>query len=215
MGNNVQVDEATKKLAKRFEEVMQKYPIEEQISVGVISKNVLNGCSWEFVRPNPEIRRNLDRFEKSKNCSVQKVTYNHEKGIYGYLIYMKMDYLCKLLSPENCGPLNNTDIAIAQKHREEAKTSLIKKLKGKYKGKIGIFCTNDSQNITISGKTFPAYAVTLKELCVICKNLGYGIVVANKVRNPDEVLAREDGVIERSTIAPSSNALLIEVAPLR
>lgn len=214
MSNNVPVDEATRRMAKKFEEAMLKHPVEEQIAVGVISKNVLNGCSWEFVRPNPEIRRNLDAFAKNPNCSVQKVTYNHEKKIYGYLIYMKMPYLCSLLSPGNNGPLNDTDIAIAQKHREEAKTSLMKKLKSKYKGKIGIFCTNDSQNITISGKTYSAYAVTLKELCVICKNMGYGIVVAKKVRNPDEVLAREDGVIERSTIAPSSNALLIEVAPM-
>lgn len=209
------MDSATREAAKRFEQVLSSRPVEEQLCVGLISKNVLNGCSWEFVRANPEIRRNMEAFKKSTVCSVQEVTYNHERGIYGYLIYMKMDYLCKLLGPAMGGPLLDRDLQLASKHREEAKTALIKKIKQGYKGRLGIFCTNDSQAITVDGKTFPAYALTLKEVCTICKQLGYGVVVNKIVRDPMEVLKREDAVLKSLTVAPSSNALFIDIAPMR
>ena len=200
--------------AKRFEDALSSKPIEEQIAVGLISKNVLNGCSWEFVRTNPEIRQNLEAFKNSKVCNIQKVTYNHQQGIYGYLVYMKMDHLCNLLGPANNGPLEDRDLQIATQHRQEAIQSLAKKMSTGYKGRIGIFCTNDSQSITVAGKTFPAYAITLKELCTICNQMNYGIVINNVPRKPADILQREDGVIERLTVAPSSNALFIDIAPL-
>jgi len=201
--------------AKRFQEALGKRPIEEQIAVGLISKNVLNGCSWEFSRPSNELRTNIEAFQKSQVCSIQPVTYNHEKGIYGYLVYMKMDHLCKLLSPANMGPVSDEDLSIASRHRQEAQATLVKKLRTGYKGLIGIFCTNDSQTVTVDGQTYPAYAITLKELCVICKECGYGIMIKGINRNPDDVLAREDAIIKAATVAPSSNALFISIAPLR
>lgn len=210
----VEMDSNTAAMAEKFEKAMEKYPFEVSLVTSLISKNVLNGCSWEFESVNDMLRTNLGAISKNPNCSAQKVTFNHEKGIYGYLVFMKIDYLLKLLSPANCGPLNDEDIQYALKHRDDAKKALITKIKKGYRGKIGIFCTNDSQNITIDGKTFPAYAITLKELCVICENMGYGIVIGKGVRNPQDVLAREDGVIEKATIAPSRNALLIEIAPM-
>lgn len=200
--------------ASAFAEAMSKYPIEEQLAVGLIAKNVLNGCSWEFTRTMPEIRKNLDAFKKSKTCSVQEVTYDHRKKIYGYLVYMKMDRLCELLSSKNHGIFDAHDLELANKHRKEASTALIKKMKSGYNGKIGIFCTNDSQSITVDGKSYPAFAVSLKELCVICQQVGYGIMISGAVRNPRDVLDREDAVLKSLTVAPSSNAVFIDIAPL-
>lgn len=211
MNNGGKIDANAMAAAKKFEDALASKPIEEQIAVGLISKNVLNGCSWEFVRPNPEIRQHLDAFKNSKVCNVQKVTYNHEQGIYGYLVYMQMNHLCMLLGPANNGPLEDRDLQIATHHREEAIQNLAKKIKSGYQGKIGIYCTNDSQAITVDGKTYPAYAVTLRELCTICQQFGYGIVINNIVRDPNEVIAREDGVIERLTVAPSSNGLFVTI----
>ena len=201
--------------ARIFAGVLTSIPPEEQIAVGVITKNVLNGCCWEFVRSNPDLKRNIEAFKNSKVCSIQKVTYDHRAGIHGYLVYMQMQHLCKLLDEENKGPLNTEDLKKAVKHREEAKVSLIKKIQSGYQGRIGIFCTNDSQTITVDGNVYPAYAVTLKELCAICSKTGYGIKIGNIVRAPEQVLAKEDAVIENLTVAPSSNALFINIASIR
>ena len=125
-----------------------------------------------------------------------------------------MQELCKILDERSGGLINHDDITLALQHRDLAKASLLNKLKKGYKGRIGIYCTNDSQTITIDGKSYPSYAVTLKELCAICINIGYGIVVGDKPRDPNEVVAKEDAVLESLTVAPSSNALLLEVAPM-
>lgn len=201
--------------AKQFEENLSKYPIEVLIAVGLISKNVLNGCSWEFTRDKLEIKKHLQEFQKSKYVSAQEVIYNHEKNITGYLIYMKFDALLNLLAKEAPGLITQKDIQIANKNREESILSLANLMKKGFTGRIGIYCTNDSQAITIKGKTFPAFAVTFKELLQICSSQGYGILVKGVSRRPAELERFEDKIIKASIVAPSSNALLIDIAPVR
>lgn len=214
MVTNNNYDSAALEMAKKFEQALSDKPIEEQLAVSIISKNVINGCSWEFIRSNPEIKRNFEAFKASKTCSIQEVTYNHQKKVTGYIIYMQMERLLDLLGPNNCGPLAQKDVQLANKHRQEAAFALTKKIQSGYTGKIGIFCTNDSQTITVSGKAYPAYAVTLKELCAICQKAGYGIVVSGEPRDPQQVLQREDAVLKTLLVAPSSNALFIDIAPM-
>lgn len=201
--------------AKAFERAMSNKPIEDQLAVSLISKNVLNGCSWELTREVHEIKRNLDAFRQSGYCSVQEVTYNHQKKVTGYLVYMQLEKLLELLGPSNNGPLDSRDVELAKRHRSEAGAAFIKKLQKGYKGKIGIFCTNDSQTITVSGKAYPAYALTLKEVCAICSKAGYGIVVGGEPRLPADVLKKEDAVLKTLVVAPSSNALFLDVAPMK
>ena len=204
--------------AKRFEQALSTQPPEVQTAVCLISKNVLNGCSWEICRYDPEIRRMYDNFRQSKVCSIQEITYDHKKKDnahpQGYLVYMQMNKLLDILVDKNGGPLRMADIQLANKHRQEAVEALTKRLLSGYKGKIGIFCTNDSQTITINGNVLPAYAVTLHELCIACQEVGYGIVVSGEPRDPQQVLQREDAVIKSLIVAPSSNALILEVAPM-
>lgn len=201
--------------AKKYEEFLSTQPAEEALAVGLIGKNVLNGCSWEFVKNNFDVRRLLDAFQKNPNCSVQTVTYNHQKNQTGYLLYMKMGRLLELLGPSCGGPLIASDVELAQKHRNEASMALVKKMQSGYSGQIGIYCTNDTQTITVKGNAYPAYSVTLKELCTACGQLGYGIVVSGQTRDPREVLAREDAVLKALLVAPSSNALFINIAPMK
>lgn len=215
MKTNNAVSGAQLEAARAFERALADKPVEEQLAVGIISKNVLNGCSWELCRNDPQLRRYEQEFKNSSTCSLQKVTYNRAQGVTGYLLYMQMGRLLELLGPNNKGPLIASDLEVAKKHREEAGVALINKIKSGYAGKIGIYCTNDSQTITVSGKTFPAYAVTLKELCTFCEQLGYGIVIGGEPRPPKQVLQREDAVIESLLVAPSSNALFIDIAPMR
>lgn len=205
-------NQALEKAAKQFEENLAKYPIEEQIAVGLISKNVLNGCSWEFTRPNNDLRRNLAEFKKSGTCSVQEVTYDLKSGKTGYLVYMKMPRLLSILSKEAPGLISKKDLDLAVKHREESFITLTKHLQKKGGGRIGIYCTNDSPAITVDGVTYPAFAVSLRELMQVCQTLGYGVVVAGSVRSPEDILKREDAVLKSLLVAPSSNALFIEVA---
>lgn len=197
-----------------FAEALLARPIEEQIAAGVISKNILNGCCWEFVRNDPDVTRAVNDFASSKTCSLQKVMYDRKRGISGYLVYMQMQAICALYDESNYGPIEAKDLQYAAKHRENAKMGLIKKMQKGYQGRIGIFCTNDSQTITVDGNSYPAFAITLKELCAICTKMNYGFEMGGSKRTPQEVLAREDKIIENLTVAPSSNALFINICKL-
>ena len=203
------------KAAQQFAENLSKYPIEEQIVVGAISKNVINGCSWEFKRMDQELRQNFDAIKNNPNCDIKRVTYSKKSGIYGYLVYMNFTYLCNLLNTSAPGLIDAATLKEASQHRQEAIVSLASKMQSrKIKGLIGIYCTNDSQTITVQGKVYPAYAISLKELLQVCTRCNYGVVMNGAVRTPNQILQREDFVMENLLVAPSSNAMFIEVAPL-
>lgn len=214
MVTNNEVKASEVEAAKAFEAELGKRPIEEQLAVGLISKNVLNGCSWEFVRAANDLRRHMDDFKNSKTCSLQEVTYSRKEGIYGFLVYMQMGKLLEILDVKNKGPLTSRDLELANKHRREAVEGLMVLIQKGYQGKIGIYCTNDSQTITIKGTSYKAFAVTLRELCNILLKYGYGVVVSGVPRDPNEVLKREDAIIKSLVVAPSSNALFIDIAPM-
>lgn len=205
--NNNGISAAERAASEEFGNRMLKYPIEEQIAVGLISANILNGCSWEFTRNNIDVKKNMGAFNKSQSCNAVKVGN-------GYLVTMSMGRIVQILEKEAMGIFNAKDLQLAQQHRKEALVELDKKLRSGYQGMMGIFCTNDSTSITIDGNRYPAYAVTLQELLTVCIRNGYG-VVCDQLRKPQEVAAQSTKVIERLHMAPSGNALLITVKKLK
>ena len=207
-------NEALQRAAEQFAQNMEKYPIEEQIAVSCISKNVLNGCSWEFVRSNPDLRRNADAFASSQSCELKEVTYSHNKNISGYLILMSLNRLVDILGREALGVFDQASLKKAMDHRHDAVLAVAKLMKKGYRGRIGIFCTNDSPTITVDGVSYPAFAITLNELCDICSRTGYGFAMGSQIRTADQVKAHADAVLKACTVAPSSNALFIDIAPL-
>ena len=180
--------------------------IEEQIAIGLVSKNVLNGCSWEFVRDNKDVRNNEGEFRQSKYCNLIK-------NKTGYIVTITFQRILEILNKEARGLFDKRDLELASKHRQEALVSLDNKMKKGYNGKIGIFCTNDSTSITINGVTYPAYAVTLQELLTVCTRNNYGLMMGG-IRTPNQVAAKAEQVMQILDMAPSGNALLVEIRKL-
>lgn len=201
------------KTARDFEKALMNKPIEEQITASIVAKNIMVGASWEFCIKESVLNEYDNEFSKSRTCRLMRVTYNRHEKIYGYLVHMSMDRLLELLGPENEGPLTEEDVERVKKCREEAILALVNRLKSGYMGKIGIFHTNDCEAIVIQDKVFPAFTLTLEDVCVICEKMGYGIMVGGEVREPMQVLKKEKAVIEALLLAPSSNALFIDIRP--
>lgn len=208
-------NEDLQRAAEQFADNLEKYPIEQQLAISSISKNVLNGCSWEFVRNTSELRKYKDEFAKSNVCNIFEVAYSHDKKIYGYLLYMDLKTLVNILSKEAMGIFDQKALQEALQHRNDAVTSCAKLMKKGYSGRIGIYCTNDSKTITVDGKSYPAFALTLEEICEICNHCGYGFPVRGVVRSASEIASKKEGVLKACIVAPSSNALFIDIAPIR
>ena len=200
--------------AQRFAQNLSTYPVEEQIAIGVISKNVMNGCSWEFVRHNRDVEKNLAAFKNNKHVSVQEVTYSHDRGISGYLVSMEFDYMLNVLRKEAPELFSAKDLDYISRHRTEALQGVVKLMSNKFKGRIGVYCTNDSSTITKDGKTYPAFAITFVELLQLAQKCNYGIVVDGTARAPGEVYKRLSAMLKAATVAPSSNAIFFDIAPM-
>lgn len=218
MAKVVLTEEEQRALANQYAENLLKYPMEEQIAITKVVLNLLRGCSWEFIRGNTEdskrIERYMEEFKKNPNVSVQEVTYSQTPLRKGYLIYIVLPYALSILDKEAKGLFRPEDLQFASNHHQEAIVNIRKLMASRYTGQVGIYCTNDSPTITISGKSYPAFSLTLSEVLQLCVETRYGMVIGGKVRNPNEIMQRADGVIRTATVAPSSNALLVTLSPL-
>ena len=180
---------ALERAAQQFATNMEKYPLEIQFVMSAISKNVLNGCSWEFVRNNPDIRKQVEAINNNPDCEIKEVTYSHDKKITGYLVMMNLQKLVTILGKEALGVFDKAALDGAMKHRQEAVLGCAKLMKKGYRGRIGIFCTNDSSTITVDGTSYPAFAITLNELCDICARTNYGFAMGSSIRTANQVKA--------------------------
>lgn len=195
--------------AVKFATELQKYPVEVAVGVGIVIPNLVNGCSWGFITDeNSEFVKVLDNIKRNPNMSVFKI-----KG--GYLLNINMDYLLSILSKVAGGYVTNEDLRIASEHRQKALLDLDKFMKKGGSGKIGIYNLNDSPRITVKGISFPAFCVTMPDLLALCTRNGYGLKLGSSVRTPNVVAEHMVQVVEKLEIAPSKNALFIEIGSLR
>lgn len=207
--NGQNVDRSVEAAAIRFANELQKYPPEVAVGVGIIIPNLVNGCSWGFVNEsNTEYVKCIDAIKSNPNMSSFKV-----KG--GYLVNMNMDYLLNILNRVASGYVRQRDLQIASQHRQKALLDLRKFLRKGGTGKIGIYNLNDSPRITVKGVSYPSFCVTLQDLLAICVESGYGLKLGSAVRTPGQVASHIVDVVERLEVAPSGNALFIEIQKLR
>lgn len=207
--NGQNVDGAAKAASIKFANELQKYPPEVAVGVGVIIPNLVNGCSWGFVNDsNTEYKKCIEAIKANPNMSSFKV-----RG--GYLVNMNMDYLLSILNRVASGYVRQKDLQIASQHRQKALLDLRKFLRKGGQGKIGIYNLNDSPRITVKGISYPSFCVTVQDLLAICVETGYGLNLGGTLRSPGQVASHILEVVERLEVAPSGNALFIEVQKLR
>ena len=206
--------EAAAQAEKQVAAKLAQRPIEDQIAFNKISKNILNGCSWEFIRGGTDLKRHIKNFQQNPNMQVCEVSYNKGTNQSGYLLYVKFEYLMKIINDVMPGIVDQHDVQSAMKHRQESIMKLAKKMKAGFHGVIGIYCTNDYGNITVSGKTYDAYAITYQELMQVCAKTGYGVKLKDRVLSPNEAMQHAEKIIKELIVAPSGNALFITVEPL-
>ena len=202
---------------EKFFSYLEKLPEEEQLAVTLIGENIVNGCSWEFVRDRTKLRRMENQFNSNPNVSLIPVYYHHggKSSVQGYLVYMKLDYLLKTLNAASSVLITPKDAKIASEKRQAACVKLAKLMQKGYSGRIGIYCTNNTDKITIDSRTFDAYAVTFAEFCQIAVKMNYGIKHKSGIASAQECMKNASKLIAECEVAPSSNALLMDIAPLK
>lgn len=207
-GRNVS---AIEEAGKRFDEAMKKYSPDIYTGIGIVMTNIPNGCSWGFISgANREFEKSLHIFENSDKVVV-KALGQDSKGVgKGWLVNIPMDLTLKILDAEAKGLISSEDLENAKKHRQDAILSLDKFMKKGKEGRIGIFSTNDTKNITVNGKTYPAFTVTLDDLLALCVRNNYKLNLGAP-RTPAEVNNVKDAVLSKLMLAPSGNALLIDI----
>ena len=201
------ISQTAQAAAIRFAKELQRYPQEIAVGVGIVIPNLVNGCSWGFVNDsNEEFKKCLKAIESNPNMSAFKI-----RG--GYLVNINMDYLLPILSRITRGFVTQKDLQIASEHRQKALVDLEKFMRKGGTGRIGIYNLNDSPRITVKGVSYPSFCVTMPDLLTMCVRNGYGLRLGS-VRTPNQVASHISQVIPKLEIAPSGNALFVEIAKL-
>ena len=191
--------------AQRFAQALSKYPSEVVTGVGLVIQNIPNGCTWAFVKDgNVDYEKQIEAIKNNSYMDSIKI-----RG--GYLYSIKFDYLMSVLRKVAVGYVNDKELQIASEHRQKALVDLDKHMKKGKVGKIGIYNLNDSSNVVVDGVRYPAFCVTIQDLLTLCVRNGYYLKLGNSKRTPEQVHKRLVEVVSRLEVAPSANALFIEI----
>ena len=109
------------------------------------------------------------------------------------------------------GIVNKADVEAGVAHRNESAQAFEKLLVKGYSGTIGIMNLNDSNTITIKGKRFPSFAIDMTTLLEKCNKYGYSVILGGVARPLQTVYDKRWEVIKNLELAPSGNAMLIEI----
>lgn len=191
--------------AERFAKELTKYPTEVSVGVGLVLRNLPNGCTWAFVKDgNTDYERLVDTINKNKYMDSIKI-----RG--GYLYSINFEYLMSVLRKVAVGYVTDRELQIAAEHRQKALADLEKHMRKGKVGKIGIYNLNDSNNVAVDGINYPAFCVTMQDLLTICVRNGYYLKLGSHKRTPQQVYEHIGEVISRLEVTPSGNALFIEI----
>jgi hypothetical protein len=191
--------------AIRFSQELDKLPPEVGEVVTLVIPEFMNGCSWGFIKDNDEVfKKHIPAIQKNPKMSVFKVSG-------GYLVFMNMLYLVDLLKRISSGYITNKEYVIAEKNREKALFELNKELSKGERGLVGIYNLNDTNRITVKGKVYPAFCVSVNEFLTACIRNNRKIKVQGKVYTPDDISKNVTNFIKTLIIAPSGNALFVDV----
>ena len=245
LDENLNEDELNyvKEVGSLFADELDKLPIEEAVSVSVIMPTALNcyvgiddnanatgydklkGYAWAFVSTNPDITNNMKAFEASTTCGLQMVCFDKANKKYGYLVFMKISRLIKVINDAIKDPaykIDDTMLLDAKKHHDEALHSLYEKMvSGKFtkinqngSAKIGIFCNNKTSSVVIKGVTIDAFSITFDELLDLCEHCGYGVVLDNDVYPSTSLRGIRDKVLRNLEVSPGNNSLFVDIAKI-
>jgi hypothetical protein len=199
-----------------FSERMKKYPLEIQVAMGITMQNVMKGCPWGITTSkNPEFMRALPNIKNSKNpvkaykiSGTQKGLHNEER----YIMLVSQEMIVEILNKEAGGMLfDQADFNHAIQKRNNSIKELYDFLQKGKSGIIGIFNTNECNNIVVNGVNYPAFAVSLQDLFSYCATCGYGIYVAGRAISAKVASENLDKVYESLQVAPNGHALMIKV----
>ena len=191
--------------AKRFAIALSNYPSEVSFGVCSVIPNLPNGCSWTFIKEGDVSHEKLIKsINNNKKMESIKI-----RGAYLYCI--DMDHLLNILSKVGQGYITDGVLKMASEHRQKALASLEKFMRSGKVGKIGIYNLNDTNNVVVNGIRYPAFCVTIQDLLALCVRNGYCLKLGQVKRTPKQVYERLADVVGRLEVAPSNNALFIEI----
>lgn len=102
----------------------------------------------------------------------------------------------------------------SQRYREETMAALERYCLNKQKGLVGFYATNRGGTITVKGETFKSFVLALDDFLGILSHYNYVLRTATgQVWGTKEAFENAYEFMSQLNKAPSSNAVLVEIAP--
>lgn len=165
------------------------------------------GCSWGF-------------FSSDLFASLELTPNDVEDFAFvyplrnGYLVSMDYNNLVKIV--QDVVPIfTPQDILDASKTRDASYRKLLKTLK-KAGAKIGLgfYSLNEAPTVTINGTVYPSFNVPLTALASAANEAGFGFNTSQGVITPNQALQAGARFLAERNLAPSGNALMVELVRL-
>ena len=182
-----------------------------QYAITVALPNTVNGAFWGFTTVK-DAHNHFEAFKKAGGRILARKLQND-----GCLIEIEPNYLINSVLQIDSEAYSKKDIevmtqALAKSSVDFKRFLLSKAKKGNFTGKIGIYCTNDVNNINIKGVSYPSFRVSINDVLQSLNQFGYRIKINGQFITPQQAQQAGEALWGSMELSPTKTGLFIEIA---
>lgn len=201
----------TEQIAQQFQDVFVKqYGEVYADAASFVMPNLPNGCSWGFAKSGDINEEVISNWRKDPNVQVFDITGG---------VLVNVDFMELVNRIQGTVPIfSEQDLQYASKFRDNSRQACMKYLTklgnegtSRQVTHVGVFNTNDTNTITVSGQTYKAFNVDIVDFVNMAANAGLGFVVEGQAIGYQQFLNNLERAVSSLVLAPSGNALFVDV----
>lgn len=183
-----------------------------QYAITTALANIMNGAFWGFT-DMADVQKHVEEITADPNITARKLGN-------ACLIEVQPGYLLNAVQAIDPNAITRQDINDIQKAMGEALIAFEKFLISKSKlvakgtpfgGTVGIYCTNDVENITYRGTNYPAFRVTMGDTLRLLAQYGYEIEVGGRYIPAAQAINAGSALWDSTRLSPTKTGIFVSI----
>lgn len=197
--------------AKENAKKAKQFPPAVQFAIVAVVPNIVNGCFWGFTDYN-DIMEHVEVIRQTPEIVARKVQN-------ACIVEVQPNYLLKAVNAIDSTMFNQKDMNVMKESMAKAQVGFeqylinraITKKGEQFCETIAIYCTNDTERVSIKDKTYNAFRVTMADLLKYFGMYGYKVRCGSRYVTVQEAAQNSQAVWDATRVAPSKTGLLIDI----
>lgn len=194
-------------ISRDYAKKAKNLPASVQFAIVTVLPNIANGAFWGFSTV-AEAKKFSEELKKDSNIQLRKIGNN-------VLVEVAPNYLMSATASIDPTLVTEREVNIMNEYSAKAVVEfekfLISKGKKSFSGLVGIYCTNDTTNISYKGTSYPAFRLPISKVLQICNKFKYMVKVGGQWVSPQAAMSTGQKLFDSLIVSPTKTGVFLEI----